>query len=147
MTGGKAGYRPSVRIERLWQRAQGQPEEVFLPGLRAYHYLEGWMTAKGEPLPMRNVCALCSVFENMPLVMFPGEIIVGENGNPQCEGLINFHPPDAAAHREYAAAGKLSDEQRDNMSRWLEAEPFAHFHVAPAPAEMRLAEQHGVIAV
>ena len=147
MTESNAGYQPSVRIERLWQRAQGQPEEMFLHGLRAYYYLEGWMGAKGESLAMRNVCALGNVFENMPLVMFPGEIIVGESGNPQCEGLINFHPPDAAAYREYAAAGKLSDEQRDSMSRWLADEPFAHFRLPPAPPEMRLAEQHGVIAV
>lgn len=150
MTESEAGYRPSDRVEKLWQRTQTQPDEMFLHGFRPYYYLEGWMRAKGESLPLRNAFALCNVIENMPPVIFPGEVIVGESGNPQCDGLINFSPPDAAAYREQIAASKLSDEQKEPMYRWLEDEPFAHFSlapVAPATPETRLAEQHGVIAV
>ena len=40
-----ARYQPSERIEKLWERAQGQPDEMFLPVFRPYYYLEGWMAA------------------------------------------------------------------------------------------------------
>ena len=51
------GYRASARIEELWKRAQAQPDEMFLPMLRALFYLDGWMAAKNEGLPMRNAAA------------------------------------------------------------------------------------------
>jgi len=120
---------------------------MFLREFRPYYYLEGWMRAKGDPLPIRNARALCSVFENMPPLIFADEIIVGENGDHQCDGLINFFPLDPAFHREQIAASGLSDEQKTAMSMWLDEDPFAHFSLPAVSPEQRLAEQHGVIAV
>ena len=73
---------------------------MFLPMFRPYYYLEGWMAEPNEPLPIRNAAGLCNVIENMPLLMSPGEIIVGESGDRQCDGMINFYPPDAAGYRD-----------------------------------------------
>lgn len=142
-------YEPSERIRMLWQRAEPQPEEMFLPGFRPYYYLEGWMAAKGDPLPIRNARALCNVIDNMPPLLFPGEVIVGESGDHQCDGLINFFPPDPAAYPDWIAASKLSDKQKAAMSDWLASDPFSHFGLAPVAVapEVRLAEQHGVISV
>lgn len=144
------GYKPSVRIERLRERALSQPEEMFLPVLRPYYYLEGWMSEPHESLPMRNAAGLCSVIENMPLLLSPGEIIVGENGDHQCDGMINFSVPDVAAWSGAVAASKLTEEQKSRMIDWLKQDPFAYQRlapVAPRPLELRMAEEHGVVAV
>lgn len=105
-----ARYQPSERINQLWNRAQGQPDDMFLPMFRDYCYLEGWMSARNEPLPIRNAAGLCNVIENMPLLMSPGEIIVGESGDHQCDNMINFFPspPD---YRDRVMSSALTDVQ------------------------------------
>ena len=123
---------------------------MFLPVLRPYYYLEGWMSEPNESLPMRNAAGLCSVIENMPLLLFHGEIIVGENGDHQCDGMINFSIPDPAAWSSAVAASRLTDEQKSRMMDWLARDPFAYQRlapVAPRPPELKLAEEHGVVAV
>lgn len=144
-----AAYQPSDRIRRLWRRAQAQPDEMFLPGHRAYCYLEGWVAADGAPLAARNVSALCNVIENMPLLMFPDEVIVGESGNRQFDDMINLQPPDLPSFRGYVASTNLSDEQRARMLEWYEQDPFGHVHQSQVkrPPEIDLAERHGVISV
>lgn len=142
-------YEPSKRIEILRERALAQPDDMFLPVFRPYYYLEGWMSQPDAPLAVRNAAALCNVIDNMPLVMADGEIIVGENGDRQCDGLINFSVPDPAAWAEPVASSALSDEQKSRMMQWLNEDPFAHQRLSPVvkSAELQLAEEHGVVSV
>jgi pyruvate formate-lyase/glycerol dehydratase family glycyl radical enzyme len=144
------GYQPSTRIQSLRERALSQPEELFLPVFRPYYYLEGWMSEPNAPLSMRNVAGLCSVIDNMPLVLFPGEIIVGENGDHQCDGAINFSIPDPAAWGAAATASKLTEDQKSRMIGWLGQDPFGYQRLTPVtpwPPELDLAQQHGVVSV
>lgn len=142
-------YAPSERILKLRERALEQPDEMFLPVFRPYYYLEGWMSQPSAPLPIRNAAGLCCVIENMPLLMSPGEIIVGENGDHQFDGQINFSIPDPAAWAGPIAASNLSDEQKARMAQWLREDPFGYqrLSVGPRPRELQLAEEHGVVSV
>lgn len=139
-------YQPSPRIAALRDRALAQPPELFQDAwLRAYYWMDGWMAAEGEPLPIRTAEALARVIENMPVRMTDGEIIIGEH----CNGgvLINFWmPPDVCSQ---VAASNLSDEQKNKLIAWLERKPFAFRSLAPVsqPPELRLAQERGVIAV
>jgi len=151
MKAAAAHYQPSERIRRLWNRAQGQPDEMFLPMFRAFYYLEGWMAAGHESLSIRNATALCSVIEKMPVLVFAGEIIVGESGDRQrYEGLINFQPSVDATYRDEIVSSKLTDEQKDQMISWLDENPFAYQRlapIAPMPSELKDAEERGVLSV
>jgi len=80
------GYRASARIEELWKRAQAQPDEMFLPMLRALFYLDGWMAAKNEGLPMRNAAALCHVID-----MHEIESRIDEGGDAAERRLHELH--------------------------------------------------------
>ncbi|HET6455979.1 MAG TPA: pyruvate formate lyase family protein [Armatimonadota bacterium] len=142
-------YQPSERIKELWDRAQRQPDEMFLPMFRDYYYLEGWMAARNEPLPIRNAAGLCSVIERMPLLISPGEIIVGESGDHQCDHMINFQPSVPPAYRDRVMSSALTDEQKSRMTSWLEKSPFASQDLAtvPMPSELALAQQRGVVQV
>ena len=141
-------YKPSERILKLRERALAQPDDMFLPVFRPYYYLEGWMTNSDATLPIRNAAALCSVIDNMPLVMVDDEIIVGESGDHQCDGLINFSIPDPAAWAEPIAFSKLTGEQKSRMKQWLDQDPFAHLRSAPPkPPDLQLAEAHGLVSV
>jgi len=123
---------------------------MFLPMFRPYYYLEGWMSAKGESLPMRNVAGLCRVVENMPLLLHPGEIIVGESGDHQCDGMINFGCPDLESYRGPIESSDLSEDQKARMIEWIQEEPFSHIALSPVsstPSEIEEAQRHGVIAV
>ena len=153
-----AAYRPSDRIRALRERALSQPEDMFLPVFRPYYYLEGWMSEPNEPLSARNAAGLCNVIDNMPLPLFPGEILIGESGDRQCDGMINFYVPDVAHWSGAADASKLADEQKSRMIGWLKQDPFAHLRLAPLasahrgpitsrPCELQLAEEHGVVSV
>ena len=143
------GYQPSERIEKLWERAQGQRDEMFLPMCRPYYYLEGWMAAQHEPLPIRNAAGLCNVIDNMPLLMSAGEIIVGESGDRQCDGMINFQPTVPADYRDGIMSSALTDEQKRQMISWLDESPFAYQSLsAPQfPPELALAGERGVVSV
>lgn len=142
-------YRPSERILKLRERALAQPDELFLPVFRPYFYLEGWMREPDAPLAIRNAAALCNVIDNMPLLMSPGEIIVGENGDHQFDGCLNFSIPDPAAWAAPIAQSKLTSEQKARMTRWLDEDPFGYQRLADAgrPPALQLAEQHGVVSV
>lgn len=150
MNGTTARYQPSERIEKLWARAQCQPDDMFLPMHRPYYYLEGWMQAKDKPLAMRSAAGLCSVIEKMPLLMSAGEIIVGESGDRQCDGMINFQPSVPSGYRDGVMSSTLSGEQKSRMISWLDESPFAYqglAPVAPMPPELALAGERGVISV
>lgn len=143
-------YRPSDRIGKLRERGLAQPDEMFLPVYRPYYYLEGWMSEPNAPLPIRNAAALCNIIDKMPLVMAPGEIIVGESGDHQCDGNINFSVHGQPVWEEAIPASKLSGEQKRRMLGWLAQDPFGYQRLsaaAPKPAQLQLAEEHGVVAV
>ncbi len=117
---------------------------------RPYYYLEGWMAEPNAALAIRNAAALCNVIDKMPLVIAPGEIIVGESGDHQCDALINFPLLGPETWREEVGRSPLTDEQKDRMIGWLSADPFGYQRLAsaaPKPAELQLAEQRGVVAV
>jgi len=123
---------------------------MFLPMFRPYYYLEGWMAAENEPLPIRSVAGLCNVIENMPALMSAGEVIVGEGGDHQCDGMLNFQPSTPAGYRNGVLSSALTAEQKDRMLSWLDEHPFAYQNlapVAPRPSELQLAEEHGVVTV
>lgn len=145
------GYQPSNRIQRLKQRAMAQPEDMFLPALRPYYYLEGWMAAGGDCLPIRNAKALANVIDNMPVLLFDEEIIVGESGDRQCDGMINFSA-DQNIDWLMSQADKsvLTQDQQKQYRQWLEAKPFQFMKLAPVPPmpeELSKAQEHGVISV
>ncbi|MCX7598786.1 MAG: hypothetical protein N2512_07940 [Armatimonadetes bacterium] len=141
-----SAYEPSPRIMALRERALAQPPELFQDAwLRAYYWMEGWMAADGQPLPLRTAEALARVIENMPARMVNGELIVGEHSNGGV--LINFWmPPDACRQ---VAESNLSEEQKKKLIEWLENRPFAFQSLAPVslPPEVTLAQERGVIAV
>jgi formate C-acetyltransferase len=143
-----ARYRPTDRIAALRERALAQPPELFQDApLRAYFYMEGWMAADGQALPLRCAAALANIVANMPARMFPGEILVGEHSNGG--DLLNFGwiPPDFCAR---VAEGNLSADQKQNLIAWIEARPFAFqslTSVAPVPPEIQCAQDHGVVAI
>lgn len=144
----KTGYEPSAIVEQLKERALSQPDDMFLPWFRNYYYLEGWMKARHESLPIRNVKGLCSVIDNMPVLLHPDEIIIGESGERQFDGMINFMPPDPKDCRDGIMASALTDEQKSRLVGWMDENPFSHFSlapVAPMPEEVVLAQRHGVI--
>ena len=143
------GYGPSEAVSRLWERARHQPAEMFLPGFRRYFYLEGWMNAEGQPLPIRNACALANVIEQMPVLLFDGEIIVGESGDRQWDedttALAWLREESIPA---YVSKTALSEERKTRMLGWLKEKPFAYQSLAPVsvrPDEVILAEKHGLI--
>ncbi len=143
-------YQPSERIQKLWEHARTQPDEMFLPIFRDYYYLEGWMSARNDALPIRNAAGLCNVIENMPLLLFPNEVIVGESGDNQRYSQINFMPSVTPAYYDRVKASRLTDEQKTCMLGWLDEHPFAYQTLAPAappPSELRTAEERGVIVV
>ncbi|NLO74015.1 MAG: hypothetical protein GX100_07940, partial [candidate division WS1 bacterium] len=157
-------YRPSERIEQLRARALNQGPELFQDAWRrAYLYLEGWMGASqvskltipklepecsAQPLPLRNAEALGHVIECMPVRLYPGELLVGQHSNGG--DSLNFRAELGENYLQRFEDCPLSDEERENLERWVAAEPFAWQRlapVAPMPREMRLAEQHGAITV
>jgi formate C-acetyltransferase len=143
-------YQPSPRIQRLSERNQARPEEIFLPGYRAYYYLEGWMAASNDPLPIRNAKALANVIENMPLVVADDEIIVGESGDGPFNDCLNFEQPSRESVVKGLTRCKLTDEQKAQFLEWIDQKPFAHFSlspVSPTPDELQQALDHGVVAV
>lgn len=135
-----------------------QPDELFLPVFRPYYYVEGWMSEPFESLAIRNAAGLSNVIDNMPPLMSPGEIIVGECADRNCDGMINFYPPDATGYNPTVMASDLSDEQKSRMIDWLKQLPFAHMRLFPLttvhrgpiasrPRELQIAEEHGVLTV
>ena len=143
-------YRPSERIERVWKRTQAQPDEMFLPVFRPYLYLAGWMDAKREGLPIRNAAALGRVIDEMPPLLFADDVIVGESGDRQCDGMSNFWPADPEAWRENVGSSALTEDRKAHMMRMLEERPFDYQRLAPVapwPAELKLAQEHGVVSV
>ena len=131
-----ARYQPSERMQKLWDRARVQPDAMFLPMHRPYLYLEGWMAAKDESLPIRNAAGLCNVIENMPLLISAGEIIVGESGDRQCDGMINFQPSVSADYR----MSSCSSCARPLSLRGVHRSPLPfHFRVGSARSSTRFA--------
>ena len=150
MNGLNGGYRPSERIARIWARTQPQPDEMFLPVYRPYLFLEGWTEAEGSSLPIRNAAGLCRVIDEMPPLLFPGDMLVGESGDRQCDGMSNFWPERAEDWRVRVEASALWPERKARMMEMLEARPFDYQRLAPIapwPAELKLAQEHGVVAV
>ncbi len=143
-----ATYRPSDRIAALRERAMARPAELMFGARREYHYVEGWMRAEGQPLPMRNAEALANVIERMPVVLHPGELLVGEHGNDW--DLSNFRPLAGDGYADRVRASCLSDEEKEQLVEWAARRPFEWQRlspVAPAPEELRLAQERGVVAV
>jgi pyruvate formate-lyase/glycerol dehydratase family glycyl radical enzyme len=127
-----------------------QPDDMFLPLARGYLYLEGWAAAGVHSLPVRNAAALANVFEKMPVLVFPGEILVGESGDGRSDDLVNFWPQNPESRREEIAQSPLTDEQKVRMQGWLEGRPFDFIRlapVAPAPSELTAAQEHGVVSI
>jgi formate C-acetyltransferase len=150
MNGLNGGYRPSDRIARIWARTRPQPDEMFLPVLRPYLYLEGWTDAEGSSLPVRNAAALCRVIDEMPPLLFTDDVLVGESGDPQCDGMSNFWPQRPEDWRERVDASSLTLERKARMMAMLEARPFDYQRLAPIgpwPDELKLAQEHGVVSV
>ncbi len=141
-------YQPSPRIEALRERVLAQPPDLFQDApLRAYFYMEGWMSAEGQSLSLRSATALANVVANWPARIFPGELLVGEHGNGG--ELVNFGwiPPDFC---DRVAASNLSPERQEKLIAWIETRPFAFQSltgVAPVPSEIQRAQEHGVVSI
>jgi len=141
-----ATYRPSSRITRLRERALAQDSALFFGGRRFYYYLQGWMTAEGQPLPLRNAMALAHVIRHMPVTMIAGELLVGEHGN---NGDYSNLAPWGLANSCAAAENdpNLTDAEKAEIRAWAAREPFTWLSfVTPLP-ELQQAEQHGVLTV
>ena len=139
-------YIPSPRIARLRERAVAQDPELFFGGRRFYYYLQGWMAAEGQPLPLRNASALASVIRHMPVKMVPGELLVGEHGN---NGDYSNFVPWGLQHSAAAAENdpNLTDAEKAEIRGWVAQQPF-HWPAFNAPLpELQLAEAHGVLTV
>ena len=141
-------YTVSPRIAGLRERAMAQDPELFFGGRRLYYYLQGWMGADGQPLPLRNAAALANVIAQMPVKMTPGELLVGEHGNNG--DTCNFAPWCFEQSRQgVASQACLTDREKEELAGWM-AQPLFDWQklspVAPLP-EIQLAEQHGVLAV
>jgi len=145
------GYTPPERLGRLRERALAQPDDMFLPALRPYYYLEGWMAAEGDCLAVRNAKALANVIERMPPLLFDGDILVGESGDRQGDGLINFSAePNLEWLMSQAERSSLTKEQIGRYREWLESKPFRFMSLAPVPQmpeELRQAQDHGALSV
>ncbi|MET1124222.1 MAG: pyruvate formate lyase family protein [Archaeoglobaceae archaeon] len=63
------------RIERLRRRLIGKKPRIYID--RAKYYTEAMKTTEGEPAILRQAKALKYVLENVPVVIFPDELIVG----------------------------------------------------------------------
>ncbi len=141
-------YQPSERIERLRERMLAQPEELFHGRWYCpYYYLEGWLAAEGQSLPIRNARGLANVIERMPVRITDGDLIAGEHGNP-CYP-IPFTPEIPQDWRQDITS-HLTAEERDRFLSWTEQPLFAWQKlagVAPTPPEITLAQEHGVISV
>jgi len=114
---------------------------------RHYYYLEGWMAAAGESLPMRSAAALANAIEKMPVELAGGELLIGEHGgNDAIGGSLRDHDEFA----EGVAGSCLSAAEQRQMEKWLEQGPFDFEQLAPVaawPEELQNAEEHGVIKV
>ncbi|MHB0939454.1 MAG: pyruvate formate lyase family protein [Armatimonadota bacterium] len=139
-------YKPSPRIAKLRERAVARDPELFFGGRRFYYYLQGWMAAEGQPLPLRNASALAHVIRHMPVKMIPGELLIGEHGN---NGDYSNLVPWGLQHSAAAAESdpNLTDEEKAEVRDWAARNPFIWpaFN-APLP-ELQLAEAHGVLTV
>lgn len=142
-------YKPSPRIKKLRERALSQPPELSRDAMyRPYYYLEGWMAAGEQPLPVRNATALANVVEKMPVQMVAGEVLVGEHSNP--DQLLNFRPAPLDGFDDALTDSPLSDSEKRRLRKWLKQEPFAYQRlspVAPYPEELENAQAHGVVSV
>lgn len=137
-------YRPSARIERLRERMLSQPEELFHGRAYCpYHYLQGWAAAEGQPLPIRNACALANVIERMPVRIAEGDLLAGEHGNP-CY-LIPYAPGIPREWRDDIAS-RLAADEREKFLIWAGDPPLKPSSRA-VPPEIALAQEHGVISV
>ena len=74
-------YTPSERVARLREAAMQREPDSFLHWHRSYYFLEGWMEADGQPLPMRHAAGFARFLENVPVRLFPNELLVGDHGN------------------------------------------------------------------
>ena len=126
-----ATYEPTSRIETLRERALAQPDAMFLPMHRPYFYVEGWMDAKGESLPIRNAKALANVIRKMPVLLFDEEIIVGESGDNQCDGMVNFGLTMLDVWQRRIDGSPLTEEQKDQYMAWMSEKPFEFMNLAP----------------
>ncbi|MCX8172694.1 MAG: formate C-acetyltransferase/glycerol dehydratase family glycyl radical enzyme [Archaeoglobaceae archaeon] len=63
------------RIERLKERFIGKKPKIYID--RAKFYTEAMKSNEGEPIIIRQAKALKHVLENIPVIIFPDELIVG----------------------------------------------------------------------
>ncbi len=149
MTSTAGRYLPSDRVKRIWHRVKAQPDEMFLPVFRSYYYLEGWMENKDQPFAGRVAAALCNVIENMPCLLTPGDILVGESGERQMDEIIETPYVNERMYDRIASSA-LTNDQKARMMSWLDEDPFAFQQlspVAPDPPELQTASEHGAVAV
>lgn len=139
-------YQPSERIAILRKRAIDGPPADF-DWLRTYFFMEAWMAADSDPLPMRTTAGIANVIENMPVLMAPGEVFVGEHGNHW--RLVNLWgiPDDFSAKIDES---DLSDERKTRLKEWVSHEQF-RWHslasVAPYPDELRVACERRAVVI
>jgi formate C-acetyltransferase len=143
-----AGSNAGDRISRLRDRALAWNPDPLLGWLRDYLYLEGWMAADGMALPIRNAAALANVVERMPAVLSEDDLLVGEHGNGG--ETLNFRARQPGDYAERVAASPLADDCKERFLSWLASDPFRYQELAPVapwPAELRQANERGVIQV
>jgi len=141
-------YTPSERVARLREAAMQREPDSFLHWHRSYYFLEGWMEADGQPLPMRHAAGFARFLENVPVRLFPNELLVGDHGNGG--DICNLR---AVNSPEYLKAlddeCNLPVEHKQRLREWASSQPFQWMRltpVSPTPPALRKAQAHGVVA-
>ncbi|HSV75265.1 MAG TPA: pyruvate formate lyase family protein [Chthonomonadales bacterium] len=138
----------SPQVEALRERALGWLPERRFGWLRDCLYLEGWMAAEGQPLPLRNAEALAHVVESMPVWLEEGDLLAGEHGgDPE---LVNLRARQPGDYAERVAGWPIEPERRERALGWLRAEPFGWQELAPVspmPPELERLQRAGVVSV
>jgi len=123
--------------------------DSFLHWHRAYYYLEGWMEAEGDPLPLRHAAGFARFLENVPVRLHPGELLIGEHGNGG--DLCNLRAVNSPEYFDALEAEcNLPIEQKQRLHEWTARQPFAWMKLAPVspmPPALQKAQKHGVVAV
>ncbi len=114
---------------------------------RSYCFLQGWMAAAGQPLALRSAAALANVIEGMPVVMAPGELLVGEHGNGDLSNFVGLTEEQCG---RVVVSPRLIAGEKEEFLAWAAQHPYQG-QVLDAgaffPPELHLAQQHGVVTV
>ena len=86
----------------------------------------------------------------MPVLILDEEIIVGESGDNQCDGMVNFGLTTLDVWQRRIDGSPLTEEQKDQYMAWMSEKPFEFMNLAPIspiPDELKVAQDHGVLTV